>query len=261
MKLSDKKISLIIPVYNAEQYLKSCLLSCEEQDIPRSDYEIIIINDGSTDKSEKIISEFRNKYNNIILINQPNQGQSVARNNGINSAHGKYIWFIDADDRISKNCLGTIISIMETKQLEVLPTILNTQSVFSKNIKNTHINFLDNPIISGEDFIKNYTPIVVAPWGYIFNRTFWEANSFEFVSHILYEDVQLIPIVISKARRINVPFQRIALYNNIPRQGSTINSSINISKISGFATICKTHLDYSKKIFRNFSRKCLHKCH
>jgi glycosyltransferase involved in cell wall biosynthesis len=96
------KISIIIPVYNTEKYLRQCLNSVVMQTLP--DIEIIVINDGSTDNSQKIIEEYVTRYpQKISLINSANQGPGIARNQGINIANGEYIWFIDSDDWIYKD--------------------------------------------------------------------------------------------------------------------------------------------------------------
>ena len=90
------KISVIIPIYNVEKYLRQCLDSVVNQTI--KDIEIICINDGSTDNSQAILNEYAKKDERFVVINQVNQGLSVARNNGLNSATGKYVAFIDSDD-------------------------------------------------------------------------------------------------------------------------------------------------------------------
>ena len=101
-------LSIIIPVYNAEDYIEECLESCLMQDIDTHEYEIICVNDGSKDKSLRILNEYAEKNENIIVINQDNAGVSNARNIGISYARGKYIWFVDADDFIKPNCLKKI---------------------------------------------------------------------------------------------------------------------------------------------------------
>ena len=109
----DKKpliLSIIVPIYNVEQYLEECLDSLVLQDIPSSEYEIICVNDGSTDKSGEILDTYAQKYNNIVVVHKENGGVSSARNCGIDKAIGKYIWFIDSDDFIMPNSLTDIVS-------------------------------------------------------------------------------------------------------------------------------------------------------
>ncbi|MBP3847839.1 glycosyltransferase [bacterium] len=95
------KISVIIPIYNVEKYLRQCLDSVVNQTI--KDIEIICVNDGSTDNSQAILNEYAKKDERFVVINQVNQGLSVARNNGLNSATGKYVAFIDSDDYLLNN--------------------------------------------------------------------------------------------------------------------------------------------------------------
>lgn len=109
-------LSIIIPVYNAERYLAECLGSCLQQDLPYEEYEIICVNDGSTDNSVQILEYYQTRYKNIIVINQANQGVSVARNSGIDIAKSEYIWFVDADDLIQENVLYKLKNIAEDAQ-------------------------------------------------------------------------------------------------------------------------------------------------
>lgn len=95
------KVSVIIPVYNVEKYLRDCLDSVVNQTI--KDIEIICVNDGSTDGSLYILNEYCSNDDRFVIINQENQGLSVARNNGLNSASGDYIAFIDSDDYLLNN--------------------------------------------------------------------------------------------------------------------------------------------------------------
>ena len=113
MKDNIIMLSIIIPVYNAGQFIEKCLQSCENQDIDPSVYEIILINDGSLDRSLIIMKNTIKKYTNILLLSGPNEGVSNARNKGLDIAQGKYIWCVDADDRIEINCLSKILFILE----------------------------------------------------------------------------------------------------------------------------------------------------
>ena len=97
------KFSIIVPVYNVMPYIKECLDSLVTQNY--ENYEICIVDDGSTDGSGEICDEYKNKFPCIKLLHQPNQGVSVARNNALDMASGDYIWFVDADDSIVNNAL------------------------------------------------------------------------------------------------------------------------------------------------------------
>lgn len=108
-------LSIIIPVYNAEKYIHECLQSCINQNIDCKDYEIICINDGSTDSSLKILQSYAINHENITVIDKENSGVSATRNVGISVAKGDYVWFVDSDDFIEKNCLKRLYEIATDK--------------------------------------------------------------------------------------------------------------------------------------------------
>ena len=116
----EKFLSIIIPVYNVERYLAECLDSCLEQDIPHDDYEIICVNDGSTDGSAAILERYAGENPNIQVITQSNNGLSAARNAGLDAARGEYIWFVDSDDFIRKNSLAQLRRVVTEKPVDKL---------------------------------------------------------------------------------------------------------------------------------------------
>ena len=113
-------LSIVVPVYNVEQYLVNCIESLIAQDIAKESYEIILVDDGSTDKGGKICDDFAAREDNIRVFHQTNQGLSVARNTGILAARGTFIQFVDSDDYLEPNVLSSIISIMTEFDLEVI---------------------------------------------------------------------------------------------------------------------------------------------
>lgn len=107
------KISIIIPIYNCEEYISDCLASLIDQGIPPEDYEIICIDDGSVDQSIRIVEEFAAINRNIIVIKKNNEGIAATRNLGLDYAKGEYIVFVDADDFLESNILCRILKILE----------------------------------------------------------------------------------------------------------------------------------------------------
>lgn len=112
------KLSVIIPVYNSEKYLEKCLNSVLNQNY--KDLEVIIINDGSPDNSEKIIKDFQKKYSNIIYIKQENAGQAHSRNVGIKESTGSLITFVDSDDYILPNMYSKMIAKMVEEKSDMV---------------------------------------------------------------------------------------------------------------------------------------------
>lgn len=110
--------SFIVPVYNVEKYLPECLDSLLEQDIPHEDYEIICVNDGSTDGSLSILRDYEARCSNVRVIDKENGGVSTARNTGLDAARGDYIWFVDSDDLIAPRCLKLLREHTRNSQME-----------------------------------------------------------------------------------------------------------------------------------------------
>lgn len=111
-------ISFIVPVYNTELYLEECLDSILNQNISHDEYEIICINDGSTDGSSEILHNYASKYHNLVVIDKANGGVSSARNAGIDVAKGEYIWFFDSDDVLKSDSLLSLKSIITENKVD-----------------------------------------------------------------------------------------------------------------------------------------------
>ena len=104
-------LSFVVPVYNVEKYLRECLGSLLDQDLPADDYEILCVDDGSTDSGPDILAELEAEHGNLRVLRQKNSGVSAARNRGIEEARGDYLWFVDSDDLIARNILGKLKGI------------------------------------------------------------------------------------------------------------------------------------------------------
>ena len=110
------KISIIIAMYNIEDYIAKCLTTCLTQEkVSSKDYEIIVVNDGSTDNSLGIATEILLNIPNARIITRENGGLSEARNTGLEYANGEYVWFIDGDDAISPKAVSTLLYNIDKK--------------------------------------------------------------------------------------------------------------------------------------------------
>ena len=120
------KLSIIIPMYNAEKYIADCLDSILKSDLPKGEYEVIIVNDGSKDKGPEIAQDYVSKHENFRYLTQENQGQSVARNYGIEKACGEYLWCVDSDDRLIHD-LDYIFSFLKSHpNADIIKTVIET---------------------------------------------------------------------------------------------------------------------------------------
>ncbi|MCX8531514.1 glycosyltransferase family 2 protein [Chryseobacterium luquanense] len=142
------KLSIVIPVYNSSRYLDDCLNSLLAQNMNAAEYELICVNDGSTDDSLKILNEYSNLHTNIKVISQENKGHSAARNTGLRAATGKYVWFVDSDDFIEENSISTIINCMDEQEIDFLTIGLcnvSNESHFIPTNKQNSIVFEKQP--------------------------------------------------------------------------------------------------------------------
>lgn len=139
MKKFKYDVSIVIPVYNVEDYLKECLDSILKQNYDINKIEIILIDDGSIDNSLNICKKYKEKYSNIKILEQPNSGVSKARNNGIKNALGKYIMLLDSDDTISKSAVKNLFNFFEQHYNEIdivtYPIKFNRHGKITKNIR------------------------------------------------------------------------------------------------------------------------------
>lgn len=171
------KVSVIVPVYNSEKYIERCLNSILEQNY--NDFELIVINDGSKDKSLEILKDYQNKFPQIItLIDQENMGVAKTRNNAIKMAKGKYIIFIDNDDFIDKDYIETFVKEAEKEEFDVV-----LGGYRRPNEKGEIIKELKLP---QEEWAKF---MIFAPWARIYKKEYLTQNDIEFLSTNIGEDV------------------------------------------------------------------------
>lgn len=149
------KLSIIIPVYNGSKYIEKCLNSIYKQEIFRDCFEVIVINDGSTDDSEIIIQAFANRNDNLIIINKENGGVSSARNSGIEAAKGDFVLFVDVDDELVNNSLSKVYDYLSKhKDIDMLVTRQSRYNGHSERIVNNAPNLVEHVEYSGVDTYK-----------------------------------------------------------------------------------------------------------
>lgn len=196
-----KDISIIIPAYNAENYLVKCLNSLVNQ--TKKEIEIIIVNDGSTDRTKDIADRFKNKYPDLVkVISQSNQGQSVARNVGIENAEGKYIGFVDCDDYVSKDMFQKLYEKATENDYDIVAC--NVDCIYpNKEVKIKSGIEEDIKNISIEEKKKLFLNMYAVIWNKIYKKEIFENKDLLFEPGIWFEDVlflhKLIPNIKSCA--------------------------------------------------------------
>ncbi len=246
------KISLIIPVYNVEKYIEKCLLSCLKQDIPQSDYEIIVVNDGSPDSSLAIAERIAAAATNIIIVSQKNGGLSAARNTGLKIAKGDYIWFIDSDDTIKENCLKSIVEQCFSHDLDLL-AICAANIIENKEVR--RFSYDNKDIVSGIEVLKSGTMQHCAPFT-IYRTKLLKEKNIEFYVGIYHEDSEWSPRVYFHAHKVG--FTNDILYfvtinpNSITRSTNPRKGFDCLTVAKSIDKFYKTHKDKrSHKFFHN----------
>jgi len=186
-------VSVVIPVFNVENYLEKCLDSVIGQAYKK--IEIIAINDGSTDRSPEILESYKNRFPNMKVIHQGNSGISEARNRGIEVAEGKYIYFLDSDDYILPDTIGNLVDAMETNKLDLIrfgaePFLDGAEyKDFDRNLYDFQRFFRQGKIYEKEEFLKatirGFSP---SPCLYLLRRDLLIKNELRFFPGIMHED-------------------------------------------------------------------------
>lgn len=251
------KISIIIPVYNAEKYLQRCLDSILKQGL--RDIEIICVDDGSTDSSLKILREYEMKYDNCYVLTQKNCYAGVARNYGLTIAKGEYIHFLDADDYVMEDAYEEIYKFATENNLDYVkvrsvPIDINLNVViknnsytlesFSMDIFGKTIRFEDCP----EIFIES-TP---APWSGFVKRNFILENGIRFNKLKCVNDRSFYANVISHAKRMAV-FDEYLVCHYVNNKNSLVgirseNFECHFKSYNLVRDIVKDISEFSKKI-------------
>lgn len=179
------KVSVIIPCYNSEQYLDRCLGNLLNTKF--KEFEIICINDGSKDNTLKKLEDYASKYDNIVIIDQKNQGQAVGRNNAVKKAKGEYITFVDSDDFTNSNMIEKLYKVASKNKSDLV--YCDYYEYYGENnLKLWKNNNSDDPR-------KNAILANFAPWGKLYKTEFFKKNKFEFLPGRLFEDIAVVPII------------------------------------------------------------------
>lgn len=223
-----KRLSIIIPFYNVEQYIAQCLDSVYNQDIPEEDYEVICVNDGSPDRSRDIVMEYQKQHKNLILVeHEHNKKLGAARNTGRAIAQGKYIWNVDSDDLIVPNCLGRILSVCEQEDLDVLVfniCLYRKENGIFKAYSTAEI--APYQLCSGLQFLNDIKTAefsrIAGVWRQVFRREFLNNNDIYSPLINMGEDIPYTHKAIILAERLRVVSDEYYYYrdaeNSILRQ-------------------------------------------
>lgn len=221
-------VSIIVPIYNVEEYLKRCIDSLVNQTY--KDIEIILVNDGSTDSSLNICKEYANQHKIIKLIDKMNGGLSSARNAGLKHCQGEYIAFVDSDDWVEPNYIEVLLDVLEKHNVDIAQCsyVKEVGQVNSSKI----INQYNEEILTGKDAIKklyikdDYVKTVVA-WNKLYRRNIFER--IRFPEGLNYEDEAIIHEILYKAGTlVKIDY---TLYHYLIRKNSITQSEFSLKRL------------------------------
>lgn len=183
MTCSNIKLSIIIPLYNVENYIERCLSSIFIQNDVQDYIEVIIVDDGSPDESYNVAAKLIINHSNSKIISQVNKGLGGARNTGFKKSSGKYVWFVDSDDEIARCSIKNIITHLELKS----DIFIYDYELVNKEANK--VNLYHSVIINenGYEITKKFLAILA--WIQIYNREFLIKNGIEYREHFFHEDV------------------------------------------------------------------------
>ena len=242
------KISVIIPVYNVEEYLKECLDSVCGQTL--KEIEILCINDGSTDNSLTILNEYSKKDSRIKIYSKENKGQASARNLGIKKSQGEYISFVDSDDFIKKDMLEKLFFKSKENDLDLTMCKIATYDNQTKEIKDNVWYYMlgvfrdfEKDLFTHKDTKEFTCNIAVTPFNKLYKADLLRDNNILFPEGVIFEDEKFFFDVYLRAKRVSI-VDEFLYYYRVNRKGSTVD----ITKENDYADI----IHISKQIRETF---------
>lgn len=231
------KLSIIVPVYNVERYIKKCIGSllvdgCEN-------YEIIVVNDGTKDRSIEVVRDNFNDHR-IRILEQKNDGLSAARNHGIAEAQGEYIWCVDSDDWVETAEIPKIIDLLDRK-LDALYFGSHYRDYESEDASKVIV--LKNDVATGTELAC--TPFFHPVQNYVMRKKMLEDNNLHFTNGILHEDSLFTPIMITHCKRV-LRF-KMPVYHHLQRGGS-ITHTVSPKRINDMIFVIKKLVSYGDSL-------------
>lgn len=234
------RLSIIVPFYGVEKYIRQCLVSLFEQDIPENEYEVICINDCSPDNSERIVLEFQNNHDNLILLRHDvNKKLGAARNTGLTASRGEYVWFVDSDDYIKKNCLKELLGYCEGEGLDILHwSVQDNAGIWLTKVE-------DSGVVKGLDEFLTGSKDVTFPWNRIYRRAFLVENNLWF-NDLWGGDVIHTIRALDAAKRV-MNRADCFYYYRTDNMSSDMRSPITAYKVISFSYVLARAIDDCKK--------------
>lgn len=257
-------LSIIIPVYNVEKYVRKTLESIFLSNFPKRELEVIVVNDGTKDNSMSIVNEFAAKFDYLKIINQENQGLSVARNTGLKAARGKYLWFVDSDDWVENDSLPFLLEYLEHSDKDVLMFKIREYDEEGRILLERFFHDNKNAEqISGTDVVlyqKKYGVDITPMQQYVIRRDFLLSNKLFFVPGIYHEDKEFAPRMLINAKKVTIIPKVIYCYLRRNSGSITTDDSLQKKRSLSKIEIYKRYITFGERLIRNKDKEALSYC-
>lgn len=234
------KVSVIVPVYNVEQYLPDCLNSILTQTY--KDFEVFCVNDGSPDKCGEILAEYARKDKRIKVVSQKNQGVSATRNNALQQAKGEYICFVDSDDELAPNFLEKMLDVLVQHNADIVSCDIQQGEEKQPWVKqDKKIRIHSNPF---ENYMQGQLKTYTAVWGKLYKKDALKGLEFNQEISQSGEDILYLYQVLYQAKKLATTSQQLYFYR--VRPNSVVTSKLSERFALGNIKTAKFLLDYFK---------------
>lgn len=225
------RLSIIVPCFNMEAYLPTCLDSVLVQGFDPGEYEIIVVNDESKDRTLNIAKDYEQRHSNLKVIDKSNAGVGAARNSGLDAARGSYVYFLDPDDYLARNQLNSLLEMAENLQLDIL-------SFISREVgKDEYIPLSATECPPSEPKVKDGITYIADRkfqneiWWYLIRRDFMIENNLRFIEGRWMEDAILTAQLFCSAQRIAHVPQDVHRYRILPTSAMRNKSPEHYNKV------------------------------
>ena len=247
MIMREMFVSIIVPVYNVEQYLKECIESILAQ--TWKNFEVILVDDGSTDSSGKICDEYSQKKEFISVIHKKNGGLSSARNAGIDVAQGDYLAFIDSDDVVHPRYLSELVAIVKREKADLAACNFYVGSLCRwKNSSEVKYDIRCN-----EDVLKKMNDndvVVTVAWNKLYHAKFFREYGLRYPVGKIHEDMFLTPQILYYTKKMVITNEQLYFYRQ--RENSIMNSSFSIKQLDALDAI-----EFRIELFQHWNKQYL----
>ncbi|MBQ7514433.1 MAG: glycosyltransferase [Prevotella sp.] len=260
------ELSIIVPVYNVEKYVRPCIESILRQGLDEARYEVIIVNDGSTDNTIHVLEDLLAKHHNITVVHQDKLGVAIARNTGLIHAVGDYVMFIDADDLLVENALGPLLKEVLKEQPDLLAANFvkmtdeeiehqrGCPSCEQEDKSQRECPHAFQSVTGKEFFLHHLNPRACYVWRTLYRNEFIRKHHLQFISGIYFEDVPFTITCSLKAERCIVASHTLYIYR---QHTGSIVSSINKKKMMDMHVVLATLWDMRPQVTDEEKRRKL----